>query len=76
VFSIYVIFMVKGLSLAYLDADRQMLVSSMLWELFGGAFGWTWMILAASSFVLVVKALIFSWELAVLPHLPHRVSRL
>ena len=34
-------------------------LAAMLWELFGGAFGWTWIVLAVASLVLFFKALLF-----------------
>ncbi|MFQ5892855.1 MAG: hypothetical protein ACE5H5_00935 [Nitrospinota bacterium] len=50
---------IKLLALGVLDDERQLLVAAILWQLIGGAFGWTWMILAGASLVLFFKALFF-----------------
>jgi hypothetical protein len=55
---------IKFVSIVKLDDRRQLLVSAMLWELLGGVFGWTWMVLAVASFGLFLRALFFggSWR--------------
>jgi hypothetical protein len=55
---------IKVVSIVKLDDKRQLLVSAMLWELLGGGFGWTWIVLAIASLGLFVRALLFggSWR--------------
>ena len=57
--SLALVVAIKLLALGVLDDERQLLVAAMLSELFGGAFGWTWMALAGASLVLFFKALFF-----------------
>jgi hypothetical protein len=57
--SLALIFGIKFVSIVKLDDKRQLLVSAMLWELLGGVFGWTWIVLALASFWLFVRALFF-----------------
>jgi hypothetical protein len=55
---------IKLVALARLDPERQILVSAMLWEAFGGMTGWAWLVLGFASFVLFIWALFFggSWR--------------
>jgi hypothetical protein len=57
--SLALIVATKLLALGVLDDERQLLAAGMLWQLMGGAFGWTWMALAGAALVLFVKALFF-----------------
>jgi hypothetical protein len=57
--SLALVVAIKLLALRALDDKRQLDVAAMLFEIIGGAFGWTWMALAVASFVLFFKALLF-----------------
>lgn len=58
-FSLVLFVMIKLLARGTLDDKREMNVAAMLSEFLGGAFGWTWMVLAGASLVLFFKALLF-----------------
>ncbi len=51
--SLALIFGIKFVSIVKLDDKRQLLVSAMLWELLGGVFGWTWIVLGVLPKVLL-----------------------
>ena len=56
---VVIVLAIRLFTLSVLDDKRHLHVVAMLFELMGGAFGWTWMALAVASFVLFFKALLF-----------------
>lgn len=53
------VMVIKFVAFARFNDKTQLIFASMLWELLGGVTGWTWMILAVSSFVLFIRAIFF-----------------